>query len=98
MRAQAYYEIGQLIEEHRLIYAPSCDETLVHRCNQEILAHRLIRQLDGKWLATKKDEVRSLLGRSPNLADALVMAWSPHLVREKAELAPQRRVRLLIGG
>ena len=97
LRAQAYYELGQLITEHRLVYAPACESKLVQRANQEILAHRLIRQPDGKWLATKKDELRGLLGRSPNLSDALAMALLPWLTREPAERAPHKRVRLLIG-
>jgi hypothetical protein len=98
LRAQSYHTLGELLQERRLVYAPSCDPKLVHRANQEILAHRLIRQPDGKWLATKKDEVKALIGRSPNLSDALAMALLPWLKKEKPELAPHKRVRVLIGG
>lgn len=41
----------------------------------EILAHQYVHRPDGRIILESKDEMRSRLGRSPDLFDALVMAF-----------------------
>ena len=94
-RAQAAAEVGQALRERRLIFGPACDPALVHALRQEILRQQLHQGPDGKWGLEKKETIRASLGRSPDLFDALCMAYSPWLTKDHAERPPHKRFRVM---
>lgn len=94
LRTQAYVELGEALRQGRLLVGPGCDPALVEQLRQELLAHQVRQQPDGKWALTRKDEVRARIGRSPDLSDALTMALLPWLTRERAETPAGKRVVL----
>lgn len=56
------------------------------KLDQELNSYKLEQQLNGKFRVTPKKQIRSLLGRSPDRADAVMMAnwWVPSLRDEHA--------------
>ena len=73
-RAEAFWNIRELLEARKIAFPP--DEKLI----EELLALRW-RELGGKIQLEAKDRLKSRLGRSPDRADALTMAFASNLDR-----------------
>lgn len=73
MKAQAFHRLRRLLDDGEI--AIPNDAGLW----EELLAHRLRSRPDGRMEVVGKDDVRARIGRSPDLADALVMTLTPDL-------------------
>lgn len=72
-KAEAYYGLHLRAKEGRVALPP--DDDLF----AELLATEYTTTSDGRFKIVGKDEIRSRLGRSPDRADALMMAFYPHV-------------------
>lgn len=72
-RAEAYWRVKLALEEGRI--ALPRDVALV----EELLAQRYTPTADGRVQIEAKHLISSRLGRSPDRADSLVMAWYPRI-------------------
>lgn len=79
LRAQAFHHVGVEFEEERATVRPGIDPDLLSDLREELLVHQRIHQADDRILIAPKDELRKVLGRSPDLADALSMSYLPDL-------------------
>lgn len=77
LRAQGYWHVRKRLEEGSL--ALPADERLA----EELLATRVRFGADGRTEIESKDAVKGRLGRSPDLADALVVSLAPDLKHPK---------------
>jgi len=96
-RAQSYVRVAELLARRALLLAPHLDPTLAGDLRAELLAHQTREETDGRVRVLAKDDVRKQLGRSPDLSDALVMAFVAELRREKAERPLHMRVPVVFG-
>ena len=72
LKSQCYFKLADLINE-REIYI-SCDQVLKERIIQELEQVRIKpSSVEGKLSVIPKAEVKEQLGRSPDVADALMM-------------------------
>jgi hypothetical protein len=92
LKAQCYYQLAQVFADRVITINPALQQQLfdgkpiIERLFEELLAVRRARQQDeGKLGINKKSEMKALLGRSPDLADMLMM-------RMLFELQPSRLV------
>ena len=67
-RAEAYWLVREMLRKGELILP---DDDLL---KEELLAQRLKPRSDGKIQLVDKKEISKLIGRSPDRADAIVMA------------------------
>jgi len=79
VRAQAFHHLGVQFEEGRTSIRPGIEPSLLRDLREELFAHQRIHQADERILVGSKDEIRRLLGRSPDLADAFAMSYRPEL-------------------
>ena len=78
-RAETYHAVGVLFERGAIAFAPESEELppeLVKVLGAELRAHVVEHRADDRIDVGGKNDVRRQLGRSPDLADALVMAFS----------------------
>jgi len=92
LKAQCYYQLALTFSERNITINPNLQNQLfegksvTERLFEELLAVRRLRQQDeGKLGINKKSEMKALLGRSPDLADMLMM-------RMLFELQPSRLI------
>lgn len=78
MRAQGYWKLRKMLESGRIALPPD------DRLAEELLATRVRFGADGRTEIESKDALKSRLGRSPDLADALVISLTPELKTKKA--------------
>lgn len=71
-KGEAYYGLHLRLKERR-VALPDDDDLFA-----ELLATEYSTTSDGRFKVVAKDEIRSRLGRSPDRADALMMAFYPH--------------------
>jgi hypothetical protein len=72
-RAQGFWHLRKLLEDGRIALPPN--EGLL----EELLATRVRFLPDGRTAIESKDAIQNRLGRSPDLADALVISLTPEL-------------------
>lgn len=72
-RAESFWTLRSLLEAGEIALPP--DEDLA----EELMAQRWVPTHSGTVQLIAKDEIRSTLGRSPDLADAVSMLWAPGL-------------------
>jgi hypothetical protein len=79
LKAQCYSKLSDLFREGQIsinIYEPS----MVDELTQELLAIRLKNiDKDGKIQIQSKDEMKKVLGKSPDLSDAIMMRMYPEV-------------------
>ena len=73
LRSQGYWHLRKLLEENKLALP---DNSALF---EELLATRVIFGSDGRTAIESKDDIKKRLGRSPDLADALVISLAPAL-------------------
>ena len=84
LRSQCIFTLAQHINDHKV--AVRADDVRVkEHIIEELALYQDASQGDGKRMATQKDDIKALLGRSPDLSDTLIMRMF-FVVREK--LAP----------
>lgn len=89
LKAQCAYKLAELINEHKIaLSVPKYRDTII----EELTALLRMKEVDSdKKLAIKsKDEVKQILGRSPDIGDALIYrAWF-ELMKTASNEDPQR--------
>jgi len=78
-RAQAFWHVRDEYERGRVAYRRGLDAVLLGELREELSAHSYHYEGDDRIRVNPKDEVKSRLGRSPDLADALAMSYEPVL-------------------
>ena len=75
-RAECFHYLATRFERDTIAFHPDVDADLLCALREELLAHAIVYGGDDRLGIVAKDEVRKVLGRSPDLADAVVMAFS----------------------
>jgi hypothetical protein len=84
LKSQCYVKLSDLFKEGR-ISLNILDPTVVDELTQELLAVKLKDvDKDNKVAVQSKDEMKRLLGKSPDLSDALMMGMYPHIKNLKS--------------
>ena len=78
-RAQSFWHVRDEYERGRVAYRRGLDAVLLGELREELAAHSYHYEGDDRIRVNPKDEVKSRLGRSPDLADALAMSYEPVL-------------------
>lgn len=72
LRSQCVFTLAELVNNHKL--AVSIDNGIIkERIIEELSLYQDASKGDGKRMATLKDDIREVLGRSPDLTDTLIM-------------------------
>ena len=72
LRSQCVFTLAALVNDHKI----SChisDVRIKERIIEELAQYQDASLGDGKRMATQKDDVKSIIGRSPDLSDTLIM-------------------------
>ena len=97
LRSQCIFTLANLVNNHTI--AVKVDDTRIKEAIIEELAlYQDASTGDGKRMATMKEDVKALLGRSPDLSDTLIMRMyfevKAKLVPGQSEDAKQRAVKI----
>ena len=72
LRSQCVFELARLVNEHKI--AVKVDDVRVKsQIIEELATYQDASRGDGKRFATEKEDIKALLGRSPDISDTLVM-------------------------
>lgn len=93
LRSQCVFTLAGLVNDHK-IAVRATDIRIKERIIEELALYQDVSAGDGKRMATQKEDIVALLGRSPDLSDTLVMRMyfeirarlSPHQSEAKAEI------------
>lgn len=91
LRSQCIFTLAQLVNDHQASVSVT-DVTIKQRIIEELALYQDASQGDGKRMATQKDDIKALLGRSPDISDVLIMRQY-FTIKEK--MAPQQTEQLL---
>lgn len=91
LRSQCVFTLAGLVNNHKVAVKLS-DVTLKERIMEELALYQDASKGDGKRMPTQKEDVKALLGRSPDLSDTLVMRMFFE-VRER--IAPVQNERMV---
>jgi propanediol dehydratase small subunit len=81
LRSQCVFTLAQHVNDHKI--AVKVDDVRVkEHIIEELSLYQDASQGDGKRMATMKEDIKALLGRSPDLSDTLIMRMY-FVVREK---------------
>ena len=84
LKSQCYVKLSELFNEGK-ISLNILDSSLVEELTQELLAIKLKDiDRDNKVAVQSKDEMKRILGKSPDLSDAIMMGMYPHIKNMKA--------------
>lgn len=72
LRSQCVFILATLINDHK-IAARITDVRLKERIIEELAVYQDASTGDGKRMATQKEDIKALIGRSPDLSDTLIM-------------------------
>jgi hypothetical protein len=64
--------LAQLVNDHQIACKIS-DVRIKERIIEELALYQDSSQGDGKRMATQKEDIKALLGRSPDLSDVMIM-------------------------
>jgi hypothetical protein len=81
LRSQCVFTLAQHVNDHKIAVKVE-DLRVKERIIEELSLYQDASQGDGKRMATQKDDIKALLGRSPDLSDTLIMRMY-FVVREK---------------
>lgn len=85
-RAEVYHHLGMLFEKGEIALHRDLDPDLREMLREELLHTQMIHGADDRVAVVEKDAIRSTLGRSPDLADALAMAFSVQVPTGKSQV------------
>jgi len=84
LKSQCYVKLSELFKEGK-ISLNILDSSLVDELTQELLAVKLKDvDKDNKVAVQSKDEMKRILGKSPDLSDAIMMGMYFHIKNQKA--------------
>ena len=72
LRSQCVFQLAQLVNNHE-VSASISDVRLKEAIIEELALYQDASKGDGKRMPTIKDDIKALLGRSPDLSDTLIM-------------------------
>lgn len=72
LRSQCVFTLASLVNEHKIACRIS-DVRIKERIIEELSLYQDASTGDGKRMATQKDDIKALLGRSPDISDTLIM-------------------------
>jgi len=81
LRSQCIFTLAQLINDHKIAMRVT-DVRIKERIIEELALYQEASTGDGKRMATQKEDIKALLGRSPDLSDTLIMRMY-FVLREK---------------
>lgn len=82
MKTECFFKLSEMFKEHK-IKIISQDQEITTKLMQELEVLKIKDKVDGKLYMTSKDEVKRLIGRSPDFADAVMMRMLP-LVKSRS--------------
>lgn len=80
LRSQCVFTLAQLVNDHKL--AVRVEGEVKERIIEELSLYQDASRGDGKRMATMKEDIKALLGRSPDISDTLIMRMY-FVVRER---------------
>jgi hypothetical protein len=72
LRSQCIFELARHVNEHQIAFRTE-DVKIKEMIIEELATYQDDSPGDGKRMATKKEQVKELIGRSPDLSDTLIM-------------------------
>lgn len=72
LRSQCVFTLARLVNNHQIAVSIP-DVRIREAIIEELSTYQNASKGDGKLMATEKDEVKELIGRSPDLSDVLIM-------------------------
>lgn len=72
LRSQCIFELARHVNEHNIAVKVH-DVRIKEAIIEELSTYQDASQGDGKRMATKKEDVKELIGRSPDISDTLIM-------------------------
>jgi hypothetical protein len=104
LRSQCVFTLADLVNKHQ-VAVRNADLRVKEAIIEELATYQDASKGDGKRMATMKDDVKELIGRSPDLSDTLIMRMY-FVVRgqlvpgqsEEAKLRAQATARLFLQG
>lgn len=81
LRSQCVFTLAQHVNDHKIAVKVD-DVRIKERIIEELALYQDASTGDGKRMATQKEDIKALLGRSPDISDTLVMRMF-FVVREK---------------
>lgn len=98
LRSQCVFTLAQLVNDHK-IAARIEDVRVKERIIEELSLYQDASSGDGKRMATQKEDIKALLGRSPDLSDTLIMRMffeiRAKLLPNQSEEAARLRERII---
>jgi hypothetical protein len=86
LRSQCVFELADLVNNHKIALRVE-DVRIKERIIEELSLYQDASQGDGKRMPTMKEDIKALLGRSPDVSDTLIMRCY-FVVKEK--MLPQQ--------
>lgn len=91
LRSQCVFSLAQLINDHKASVSVK-DLRIKEKIIEELALYQDASKGDGKRMATQKEDIKALLGRSPDISDVLIMRQY-FTIRDK--MAPQQTEQLI---
>ncbi len=88
LRSQCVFTLAGLVNDHKIAIKTG-DVRIKERIIEELAVYQDVSKGDGKRLATQKEDIKALLGRSPDLSDVLIMRM---YFEVRAKLSPVQSV------
>lgn len=96
LRSQCVFKLAELINKHEIAVSVS-DVRIKEAIIEELATYQDASKGDGKRLATMKDDIKAIIGRSPDISDTLIMRMyfviRGQLVPGQSEEAKMRATR-----
>lgn len=84
LRSQCVFTLARLVNDH-LVAVNIGDVRIKERIIEELALYQDASKGDGKRMPTQKDDIKALLGRSPDLSDVMIMRM---LFEVREKMAP----------
>lgn len=93
LRSQCIFTLADLVNNHKMAVRTT-DERIKSQIIEELSNYQDVSAGDGKRMATQKEDVKEIIGRSPDISDTLIMRMyfvirqnlSPHTSEEDARI------------
>jgi thiol-disulfide isomerase/thioredoxin len=93
LRSQCMFTLALLVNEHKIaVKIP--DVRIKEHIIEELAAYQDVSPGDGKRMATMKEDIKALIGRSPDLSDTLVMRMYFEIRSKLAPYQSEERARV----
>jgi hypothetical protein len=93
LRSQCVFTLARLVNDHQI--AVKCDDLRIKESIIEELAlYQDASKGDGKRMPTEKDDIKALLGRSPDISDTLIMRCYFEVRAQMLPMQSEERIRI----